>query len=432
MLKIKSLNDHEYIYDAQYNLIVPQILYDADALKKMSKQYYTKYDEIPEEKFLNDIHYQQLMGLCIILTDQCNFRCKYCINSDVYQYSKGYKNNHISFDYIDKALKLYVDNYKSTLLVNPKNRFCISFYGGEPLLEYKTIKYVVEQVRKVYRIEEAFYSITTNGYILNDEMIEYFNDNNFWVNISLDGYKEINDRNRVTIDGKGTFDVVVGNILKGKDRLIKGRLGILLTLDYQVSPRKLYSFFQSNPELDSLIVRVNSVSGVNTDYYLNNRIFKNYMQEVEELFYLYLKNTDCVFLKSFFESKFLNISNRLHLTDNVLSICNPLNGKLTVAVDGSLHICEKINANYPIGHVNFGINRDIAYKYYKELIQLRKSKCQFCEIRGLCSICYAAINGGGDGFNLDDCFCESQMEEAKLWLSYYCTSLEYKNKKEFC
>jgi uncharacterized protein len=131
-----------------------------------------------------------------------------------------------------------------------------------------------------------------------------------------------------------------------------------------------------------------------------------------------------IFGNKFFEAKFLYIEKRMQFTETTCSACNPMSAKLTVATDGSLHICEKINANYSIGNGFDGINKKIALQYYQNLIHLRKENCHNCEVGGLCNICYAIINGKGNLFEINDGFCDNQKQNIKQWLTYYCTSLE--------
>ncbi|MFZ3070522.1 MAG: radical SAM protein [Anaerolineaceae bacterium] len=88
----------------------------------------------------------------------------------------------------------------------------VGFYGGEPLLEFPLIQKVVGYSKYLFWGKQLTFSITTNGTLLNPEIILFFQEHNFSLGISLDGPKEINDRNRVFANGKGTFDSVLHNI----------------------------------------------------------------------------------------------------------------------------------------------------------------------------------------------------------------------------
>ena len=111
------------------------------------------------------------MNYIIHLTDKCNMNCKYC-----YEHKK---DKEISFDNIKKLVDNIVENdtSKSTVL---------SFYGGEPLLKFEMIKDTIEYVNSKEKKIDFMYSITTNGTLITDEVIDFFNDNNFvFVQLSM-------------------------------------------------------------------------------------------------------------------------------------------------------------------------------------------------------------------------------------------------------
>lgn len=96
-------------------------------------------------------------------------------------------------------------------------RLNIGFYGGEPLLEFQKIKRALEYINEKYSGRKVDYSLTTNGTILNDEIIHFFITNDFNVMISLDGPKEMHNENRVFENGNGSFDKIMENLRYVKD-----------------------------------------------------------------------------------------------------------------------------------------------------------------------------------------------------------------------
>ena len=95
-----------------------------------------------------------IKGFCLILTGECNFNCNYCMQVRT--------SSEIDRSVIDESL--------SKLLVLVEARGYISFYGGEPLICFDKLKYVVERVAEVR--EDIKFSLTTNGSLLNSEIIE--------------------------------------------------------------------------------------------------------------------------------------------------------------------------------------------------------------------------------------------------------------------
>ena len=133
------------------------------------------------------------MEYIIHLTEKCNLNCTYC-----------YQNKRIR-DIKFEDIKNLID-YE----ISKKSKYSIIiFYGGEPLLQKNLIKNTIDYINSKRCKTNFYYSITTNGTLLDDNFIKYMKDNNF-INIafSFDGMKDTQDLNRKTIDGNGTFDIV--------------------------------------------------------------------------------------------------------------------------------------------------------------------------------------------------------------------------------
>ncbi|MEG0239292.1 radical SAM/SPASM domain-containing protein [Anaerorhabdus sp.] len=140
----------------------------------------------------------KLSALQYMSSECCNMRCKYC-------YANGGTYNNPTNDRLFTFEK-YRDSYNSILKLYSDGVESISFFGGEPLLNYKEIDKFLkynEENRNTYK-----YSIITNGTIFHDEIFEMLKKYRFSITVSVDGPKEINDFSRVDVDGNGTFDKV--------------------------------------------------------------------------------------------------------------------------------------------------------------------------------------------------------------------------------
>src|SRR3990170_2286015 len=115
----------------------------------------------------------ELSSLTIILTDQCNFNCAYC-----YQ-KKG--KQRLDSAVLTRAVRFFQPFFA---------RECfIDFYGGEPLLAFEEIRRTVEQIERLSKKRgiKAHYSLTTNGSLLNDYILDFLEDHEFSVLLSFDG-----------------------------------------------------------------------------------------------------------------------------------------------------------------------------------------------------------------------------------------------------
>lgn len=135
------------------------------------------------------------------VTTKCNMKCKYC-------YEGEEKAGKIMSEKIaDKAIKYTLERYEK---LNVDVPLIVGFHGGEPLLQFELIKYIIEKFKNHFKnsSKKIYFSMTTNGVLLNEEISEYISRNIKMLSISFDGTKETHDTNRLLINGKGTYDIV--------------------------------------------------------------------------------------------------------------------------------------------------------------------------------------------------------------------------------
>lgn len=135
------------------------------------------------------------------LTEECNLRCKYCFVNDIVT-----KSANISEDKFKKAVQ--------SLIIN-NNHPRIQYFGGEPLMRMELIiigHKMLSQAKKDGIIDDFTEEIVTNGTLLTEDKMNFFIENKISLIFSIDGWKEIHDKNRVNVEGKGSFDIVVNNL----------------------------------------------------------------------------------------------------------------------------------------------------------------------------------------------------------------------------
>ena len=146
-------------------------------------------------------------ALCLHIAHDCNLACQYCFAEEGEYHGR---RALMSFEVGKKALDF--------LIANSGNRrnLEVDFFGGEPLMNWEVVKQLVEYGRskeKEYNKNFRF-TMTTNGVLLNDEIMEYCNREMSNVVLSLDGRKEVNDKMRPFRGGKGSFDLIVPKFQK--------------------------------------------------------------------------------------------------------------------------------------------------------------------------------------------------------------------------
>ena len=146
-------------------------------------------------------------ALCLHIAHDCNLACKYCFAEEGEYHGR---RALMSFEVGKKAIDFLLENSGN------RRNLEVDFFGGEPLMNWNVVKQIVEYGRsKETEFDKKFrFTLTTNGMLLNDEVMEFANREMSNVVLSLDGRKEVNDAMRPTRGGKGSYDVIVPKFKK--------------------------------------------------------------------------------------------------------------------------------------------------------------------------------------------------------------------------
>lgn len=146
-------------------------------------------------------------ALCLHIAHDCNLACRYCFAEEGEYHGR---RAMMSLEVGKKALDF--------LIANSGNRrnLEVDFFGGEPLMNWEVVKELVAYGRsKEQEFQKNFrFTLTTNGVLLNDEIMEFVNKEMSNVVLSLDGRKEINDYMRPSRNGRGSYDIIVPKFQK--------------------------------------------------------------------------------------------------------------------------------------------------------------------------------------------------------------------------
>lgn len=155
------------------------------------------------------------MLLILGITERCNLDCSYCCFSGKFAGQRKHSHKTMSLEIAQKAIRYYLENDQAGDGSCP-----ITFYGGEPLLEFHLFQECVRfagnvagQLGKTPR-----FAISTNGTLLNDEVCDYLVEHDFLIMVSLDGPQAAHDRYRTFPNGKGSFDIIERNLRRFAER----------------------------------------------------------------------------------------------------------------------------------------------------------------------------------------------------------------------
>ena len=160
-------------------------------------------------------------ALCLHVAHSCNLNCAYCFAG---QGKFHGERSLMSFETGKRALDFLIENS------GIRRNLEVDFFGGEPLLNFGVVKRLVEYARSVEKEHNKLFrfTLTTNGVLIDDDVIAFANREMSNVVLSLDGRREVHDRFRVDSAGRGSYDAVVPKFRKlvrargGKSYYIRG------------------------------------------------------------------------------------------------------------------------------------------------------------------------------------------------------------------
>ncbi|MGB8454554.1 MAG: thioether cross-link-forming SCIFF peptide maturase [Anaerocolumna sp.] len=161
------------------------------------------------ENYISEFKSRQTVvkALCLHIAHDCNLACRYCFAEE-----GEYRGRRalMSYEVGKQALDFLIANSG-----NRKN-LEVDFFGGEPLMNFEVVKQLVVYGREQEKLhnKKFRFTLTTNGILLNDDIMEFANQEMSNVVLSIDGRKEINDLMRPSRNGKGSYDIIVPKFLK--------------------------------------------------------------------------------------------------------------------------------------------------------------------------------------------------------------------------
>ena len=196
-----SLSEIEECYDQVTNLKNSNKLFSPDTFEPMAGKLKEKTAGV-------------VKALCLHVAHTCNLNCAYCFASQ----GKYHGDRAVmSYEVGKRALDFLVENSGS------RRNLEVDFFGGEPLMNFDVVKKLVSYARSIEKEKgkNFRFTLTTNGVLIDDDVIEFSNKEMSNVVLSLDGRKEVHDRYRVDYSGKGSWDKIVPKFQK----LVEARQG---------------------------------------------------------------------------------------------------------------------------------------------------------------------------------------------------------------
>ncbi len=276
----------------------------------------------------------------LVLTSGCNLACKYCFEKSC----KPHRTMDIAT--AKSAVDLLFDYSAS------ESNLSILFFGGEPTLKFDLIKEITEYAEELAVIKKKTieFDMTSNGILLNEEMIDFFSSHKIKVLLSIDGLKESHNRFRVDKSGNGTFE----RVIKGMKLLKNSQpwIGTKMT----VSPENVPNLFDDVLGLYKLGVNDFIIGHVTeTEWSLADR--QKFISNLKKL-YKWYKNSTHSDIKL---SGDIQIGGDDQLKKINPFVCEAGTSRICVNTNGEISACGRVLAlnNHQLisklGHVKYGI-----------------------------------------------------------------------------
>lgn len=318
-----------------------------------------------------------IKAMCLHVAHDCNLRCEYCFASQ-----GDFEGDRLlmSLETGKKALDFLVE--KSG---NRKN-LEVDFFGGEPLMNFNVVKDLVEYGEKLEKIHNKNFrfTITTNGVLLNDEIMDYINQKMDNVVLSLDGRKEINDKMRPTKTKEGSYDIIEPKYLE----LIK------LRGDKSYYVRGTFTKNNLDFSKDVLYLRKRGFDSVSVEpvvakpeesYAIGKEDLGKVLEEYENLSREYLKLKKKGDRFEFFH--FMIDLDQGPCFIKRASGCGAGVEYVAVTPEGDLYPCHQFvgDENFKLGNISTGIEKTDKVSEFREANVYTKEDCSDCWAKFYCS-----------------------------------------------
>lgn len=329
-----------------------------------------------EETKARPVKSNEIKALCIHICHDCNLRCRYCFADEgAYHCEREFMSEQTA----KRAIDFLIENSGNRKVLE------VDFFGGEPLMCLQTIKNVVYYAKEKAAAagKKFLFTTTTNALLLNDEAIEFFNSEMENVVLSLDGRKEVHDAIRKTVNGKGSFDLVIGNIKKF----------VLSRGDKHYYVRGTYTAKNLDFASDVLFLADNGFDSISMepvvtdieDLTIKEEHIPQILAEYERLCDEYLKCFEEGNGFNFFHFN-VDLEGGPCLSKRV-SACGAGNEYFSVAPNGDLYPCHQFvgDEKFKMGNVYEGkLDGNIRSVFAENCLFTRK-KCDECFAKYICS-----------------------------------------------
>jgi uncharacterized protein len=327
------------------------------------------------QAFDGDIASIPLTTMVLEVAQDCNLACTYCYAEGG---SYGRPLRLLDPETARQAVRKLIDDSGDTETVT------LVIFGGEPLLNMPAVRAAVEEARE-YSSEKGkrvFVSLTSNGTLLTQEIIEFVQRNRIAIAVSMDGPADLHDSNRPDRDGYGSYTAITANLaglLPGATSAVAAR--VTLKPDQW---QRIEEVFFHLLELGFHEVGIAPVSPVRRELLPNAEQEEDLLRGFAALSRTFLKAAEQNRLLPF--TNLIDLLARLHLGQTKAVSCGAGYGYLAVDTEGGLFVCHRLvgEESFRVGTLDTGADPAEIRRALDEVTCGRQEMCRSCWARTLC------------------------------------------------
>jgi len=383
VIKILKSNFNSVAFSTESFALYPLPARFADSLSIDEESTSEQLPELIKDDHINDDP-AKITRLVLLVAQTCNIKCSYCIAE---AYMGLYPDNRVmspatACAAIEKVFKTAQDVQS------------IVFFGGEPLIGFSTIKEAVkasEEYCMAHQGRMPDFSISTNGTLIDQKMIDFFKKHHFSVTISLDGPPHINDKQRKWPSGKGTYDLIKKKIDQLRCAGVEIGIQAVFTDYHRECKETIESIYEFLLKLGAREICLTPAIGGSTVECLD----RDFLADLEQS---YVSSTEKIMDSWLTDSPikipyWLDILNTLTSRKGKTNFCDAGCQGITVDCSGRVFPCHALMSNsLYMGNV---YDREFPGEDFKKVTALMRQtskdsfpQCVQCWAKKLCSPCY--------------------------------------------
>jgi len=406
--------------------------------------------------------------LILNVTERCNFRCDYCSFTRTNMSWRSHGQRDMSWETARAAIDEFLAHCRfceakphpdpasdagSAVDVSEQFPPAITFYGGEPLLNFPLIKKCVEYTLERVQGQRVCLALTTNGYLLKGNVAKFLATHGVVVKVSLDGPASVHDQHRRTADGLPTWSTVVENLkayyrdypdyhAPGLAVTIPRTVNLLEVQDYLTKAEwipdsvHIRCRVESEPEA-GYFDRINYPNGAPDGMEESSRVYHKRLidgwgvsKTMDREFNFQSSLFDGVYRDLYRRGRTVHCSEHQHLPERYAPFTTCVAGarRTFASVDGHYYPCERVpeHEDYRIGSVSTGIDLDKVYMLAKYFTECTHVRCRNCWALRTCRVgCYSNVREGTTCTKASkERICEESLQHTHNGLVRYCEILE--------